>query len=112
MKLKESQLSMVLLLTTFLARLMLMVDLSISMMSVLLWMGSGVAVETILDLHALLHNLLTKSVLIGRVLLDIHVQCLFCFALLSLVIHLLLRAQPRIAVQPLYGLPPGCSVLS
>ena len=65
--------------------MMVVVDSSISMMSVLLlWMGSRVAVEAN-SLFAGSATNLTHKVSTSRVLLDFYVQFLFCFALLPLV---------------------------
>ena len=62
----------------------MVVDSSISMMSVLLlWMGSGMAVETNSSFSGFATNL-THKVSTSRVLLDFYVQCLFYLALCRL----------------------------
>ena len=56
-----------------------LVDFDMSVL--LLWTGSGVAVEA----NSCSATNLTHKVSTGRVLFDFYVQCLFCFALLPLI---------------------------
>ena len=91
------------------AILIMVVDSSISMMSVLLWMGSGVAVEAYPWFTGSATCLTNK---VGtRNLLNNRIQCFICLAFLSLFFSCFCSVILEWPYSLLYWFPPGCSVL-